>query len=53
MSDWYGKSYEREAMDRLFEASPMSSARPREYDVVALIDFLVDREGRETRYYGC
>jgi hypothetical protein len=54
MSDWYHRQYEADAMDRPEPPRYVNLiGPPRRYDVRALIDFLVDPEGRETRYYGC
>jgi hypothetical protein len=50
MSDWYQRLYRDDAMDR---PGSGTFCPVRRYDVMALIYFLLDPEGRETRYYGC
>ena len=53
MSDWYGRLYEEDLKGLPERCEPRVRRLVREYDVRALLDFLVDPEGRETRYYGC
>ncbi len=51
MNEWYQRLYRDDAKDR---PEPYWTFVPvRRYDVMAFLGFIMDDEGRETRYYGC